>query len=212
MKFKKIILYFTWNITRLIGILYSYELKRKLDDLYSKVYTAWMSRNFNHFSNDSTIRKQLYLVGGKRISVFSKTYIGSRVTLTAWEKYGEEKFSPSIIIGKSCSIGDDSHITAINMIKIGDNVLTGSKILITDNSHGQSQPNDIDIPPIKRSLYSKGPVIIENNVWIGEKSTILAGVTIGTGAIVAANSVVTKDVPAFAVVAGTPAKIVKLIK
>ncbi|MPN45551.1 2,3,4,5-tetrahydropyridine-2,6-dicarboxylate N-acetyltransferase [bioreactor metagenome] len=98
------------------------------------------------------------------------------------------------------------------MIKIGDNVLTGSKILITDNSHGQSQPNDIDIPPIKRSLYSKGPVIIENNVWIGEKSTILAGVTIGTGAIVAANSVVTKDVPAFAVVAGTPAKIVKLIK
>lgn len=58
-------------------------------------------------------------------------------------------------------------------------------------------------------MVSKGPVIIEDNVWIGDKATILANVTIGKGAVVAANSVVTKDVPAYSVVAGIPAKVIK---
>ena len=58
-------------------------------------------------------------------------------------------------------------------------------------------------------LYRKGPVVIEDNVWIGEKASIMPGVHIGKGAIIAANSVVTHDVPAYAVVAGVPAKIVK---
>ena len=60
-----------------------------------------------------------------------------------------------------------------------------------------------------RSVMSKGPVIIGNDVWIGDKATILPGVTIGDGAVIAANAVVTKDVPAYSVVAGNPAKIVK---
>jgi serine acetyltransferase len=55
----------------------------------------------------------------------------------------------------------------------------------------------------------KGDIIVENDVWIGAKSTIMSGVKISNGAIVAANSVVTKDVPPYSVVAGNPAKIVK---
>ena len=58
-------------------------------------------------------------------------------------------------------------------------------------------------------IYRKCPVVIEDNVWIGEKASIMPGVHIGKGAIIAANSVVTHDVPAYAVVAGVPAKIVK---
>ena len=60
-------------------------------------------------------------------------------------------------------------------------------------------------------MYSKGPVIIEENVWIGDKVTILPGVTVGQGAVIAANSVVSKDVPAFSVVGGIPAKVIKNI-
>ena len=67
----------------------------------------------------------------------------------------------------------------------------------------------LHIPPIKRPIYSKGPVIIGDNVWIGDKATILPGVTIGDGAVIAANAVVTKDVPAFCVAAGNPARIIK---
>ena len=58
-------------------------------------------------------------------------------------------------------------------------------------------------------IYRKCPVVIEDNVWIGEKASIMPGVHIGKGAIIAANSVVTHDVPAYAVVAGTPAKVIK---
>lgn len=64
-------------------------------------------------------------------------------------------------------------------------------------------------PPISRKLHSKGPIAIGDNVWIGDKATILSGVTIGDGAVVAANAVVTRDVPAYSVVAGNPARVVK---
>ena len=69
----------------------------------------------------------------------------------------------------------------------------------------------MDTRPLEREVYSKGPVIIEKNVWIGDKVTILPGVTVGQGAVIAANSVVSKDVPAFSVVGGIPAKLLKNI-
>lgn len=55
-------------------------------------------------------------------------------------------------------------------------------------------------------------VIIEDNVWIGERSTVLKGVTIGCGSIVACDSIVTKDVPPYTIVAGNPAKVVKKLE
>lgn len=65
------------------------------------------------------------------------------------------------------------------------------------------------VPPLERRMVSKGSVVIGNNVWIGDKVTILAGVRIGDGVIVAANSVVTKDIPDYCVVGGNPARILK---
>ncbi len=58
-------------------------------------------------------------------------------------------------------------------------------------------------------MVSKGPVVIGNNVWLGNNVCVMPGVTIGDGAIIGANSVVTHDVPAYAVAAGVPAKIIK---
>ena len=63
--------------------------------------------------------------------------------------------------------------------------------------------------PFERKIISKGPVIIGDNVWIGDKVTILSGVRIGNGVVVAANSVVTKDVPEYCVVAGNPARVIR---
>ena len=80
---------------------------------------------------------------------------------------------------------------------------------ISDNNHGSTDFDTLHELPANRKLYTKGPVIIGNNVWIGDKATILGGVTIGDGAVIAANSVVTKDVPAYSVVGGNPAKIIK---
>ena len=95
---------------------------------------------------------------------------------------------------------------------MGNNVRLGKKILITDNAHGASSSELLDIAPNYRPLISKGPVVIDDNVWIGEKASIMPGVHIGKGVIVAANSVVTKDVPSYCVVAGVPAKVIKVMK
>ena len=176
-------------------------------------YTGWIKREFKHFGYGSYIKPTFsYLLGQKYISIGNNSNISSNVQLTAWDKYQGQRFLPEIIIGDNCSIGEGAHITAINKIQLGNNVLLGKKVLITDNAHGESSVELLDIAPNHRPLSSKGPVIIEDNVWIGEKASIMPGVRIGKGVIVAANSVVTKDVPSYCVVAGIPAKIVKYIK
>jgi acetyltransferase-like isoleucine patch superfamily enzyme len=63
--------------------------------------------------------------------------------------------------------------------------------------------------PTERKVISKGAVIIGENVWIGDKVTILPGVEIGNGVVIGANSVVTKDIPSYCVVGGNPAKVIK---
>ncbi len=114
-----------------------------------------------------------------------------------------------IQIGKKCIIGQYNHITAINKIVIGDNLLTGRNVLITDNSHGCFTEEELAIHPLERELKSKGEVIIGKNVWIGDKATIMPGVHIGDGCIIGANSVVTHDIPSYCVAVGNPARVIK---
>lgn len=149
--------------------------------------------------------------GHRNIIIGDNTIIQSHSILGCWEQYGEQRFTPSITIGHHCSIGEYNHITACNKITIGDGLLTGRYVYIGDNNHGGLSWEEAEIPPTKRHLKSKGEVKIGDNVWIGDKSTILGGVTIGNNVIIAANAVVTRDVPCNCVVAGIPAKIVKQI-
>lgn len=153
------------------------------------------------------------LVGTKFITIGNNTLIGKHVQLTAWSSHNGENYDVSITIGSNCQIGSYNHITSANSITIGDGVLTGKFVTITDNSHGNPGDfSDCDISPIKRSVFSKGPVVIEDNVWIGDKATILPNVRLGRCSIVGANSVVTKDVPPYSIVAGNPARVIKTIK
>lgn len=149
-------------------------------------------------------------LGEQYISIGNGGRIERGCVLTAWDKTPNgDNHKPSIVIGENASIGEFNHITSTNKIHIGDNLLTGRWVTITDNSHGTTDVESLKICPVMRPVVSKGAVVIGNNVWIGDKATILPGVTIGDGAVIAANSVVTKDVPAYSVVAGNPAKIIK---
>ncbi len=147
------------------------------------------------------------------ITIGDGTSFGDWIYLTAWDSYDcivnginqRQTLNPELTIGKECGFGAFNHITCANKISIGDRCLTGKWVTITDNSHGETDKESLQVAPIKRPIYSKGPVIIGNDVWIGDKVTILPGVTIGDGAVIGANSVVTKDVPAYRVVAGNPA-------
>ena len=124
-----------------------------------------------------------------------------------------------ITIGDCTMIRENSIIGSICNITIGSYVIISNNIHIYDNNNHPTDPaarkemckQDFhgDCWRWKYSEYA--PVVIKDNVWIGERSTILKGVTIGEGAIVASNSVVTKDVPPYSIVAGNPAKVVKKI-
>lgn len=104
----------------------------------------------------------------------------------------------------------NAKITAIHSVVIGNGVLTGRNVLITDNAHGESVASYI--PPGDRCLVSKGSTVIEDNVWLGDNVSILPGVHVGKGCIVGTNSVVTKNVPPYCVVGGIPAKVLKNMK
>jgi acetyltransferase-like isoleucine patch superfamily enzyme len=160
----------------------------------------------------SLIGYPVTLFGGRHISIGDNVYLGIRGTLTSWYSYNGDIFNPSISIGDNTSIGDEYHITAINQIHIGCNVLMGKKITITDNSHGEIDFDSLLLSPIDRHLISKGAVIIEDNVWIGDKVTILPNIRIGKNAIIGANSVVTKDIPENSVAAGIPAGVIKILR
>ena len=117
----------------------------------------------------------------------------------------------TLFIGKNCQINDNCHFVATEKVTIGDNFLCASKVFISDTSHGDYIDNDNSNPliaPEKRPLITK-PVLIGNNVWIGENVVVLPGVRIGDGCIIGANSVVTKDIPDNSIAVGNPAHVVK---
>lgn len=173
----------------------------------SFIYTAKMRTHFKK-AHGVHFYKPILVRGGEKISIGESTYFAPGLEICAWECNKGQTFSPNITIGRNCSFGKDNHISCINSIIIGDNCLTGRWVTISDNNHGESH-DDLKIPPLDRKLVSKGPIVIGKNVWLGEKSTILGGVTIGDGAVIAANAVVTSDVPSFAVYGGIPAKAIK---
>lgn len=187
---------------------------RYLSHFYNKFYTYYYSQKYcKLFScrNVSFKPKVNYTKGEKYFLIGERTSFGKLVVLTAWDNYEREVFNPEVIIGDNCGFGDYLHLTCINKIVVGNGVLTGRWVTISDNGHGETDYDNLTTPPIKRKLSCKGTVKIGNNVWIGDKATILSGVKIGEGSIIAANAVVTKDVPPYCVAAGNPAKIIKQI-
>lgn len=190
---------------------------KTIDKLFStlrwRLYNGRIRHRFAAFGRGSRIYPYpALLVGEQYVRIGENVTVGSRVQLTAWDRYLDREYQPQIVIGDGCSIGDGAHITAIDRIELGRNVLTGKYVLITDNAHGDADPALLDIAPNRRPLVSKGPVVIEDNVWIGEKASILSGVRIGRGAIIGAGAVVTKDVPAGCMALGVPARVVSLEK
>lgn len=177
---------------------------------FNKIYTIYTKNRFKSIGWATSFERFSLLQGENYITIGSNVWIGEGCYLTAWSSYRGQHFSPEIIISDRVTIGPHAHITAINRITIGKGVLTGKYITITDNSHGKSESiDDLMELPIERPLYSKGPVVIEDNVWIGDKVVVLPNVRIGKGSVIGANSVVTKDIPPYCVVAGNPAKIIK---
>lgn len=196
-----------------IYLLYSYSLSKKVSIFRSLVYTSWIRNSFRSIGKHSIISYKCFLQGGgwNNITIGDYTHIQKNCILGCWISHGKLNFNPSIIIGDNCNIGDYTQITSCNRVVIGNGVLTGRYVLISDNAHGGLSKEEASIRPSQRKLISKGEVVIGNNTWIGERAVILPGVHIGNNVIIGANSVVTKDVPDNCIVVGSSSKIVRQI-
>lgn len=193
------------------SFIYTTRLKEKLVYVHYLMYYGWIKRQFGYLGN-VYFRMPTYLGNMKYMKIGDGTCIGKRVMIQATDKFGNNSFKPSIIIGKNCNIGDDSNIQCCNKIQLGNGVLLGRKVMINDTTHGAFEREQLNIQPSERPLYSKGEIIIEENVWIGEMVSVLGNVRIGRGAVIGAGSVVTKDVPSFGLAVGSPAKVIKQFK
>ena len=122
-----------------------------------------------------------------------------------------------ITIGNCTTIRYNSFVGSVDSILIGNHVIISNNVKFYDNNHHPTSPSErkqMCIDGFYGDAWSwkhaeHAPIVVEDNVWIGEWVTILKGVTIGEGSIIGCNSVVTKDIPPYSVAAGNPAKVVK---
>lgn len=140
-----------------------------------------------------------YVVGKRKAKIGKSSNIHPTVIFRQGER---------IFIGENCLINHNNVLQAGKIsgkIIIGDYVQTGANVMFFAFNHGTEL---IETPMISQD-YIDADIIIEDDVWIGAGSVILSGVKIAKGAVVAANTVVNKDVPPFTIVGGVPARILK---
>lgn len=174
----------------------------------SQIKTYYRLHKCDVYSENIYIDKTAETTGMEYWKLGDKVYIHKNCRIDAIKV---KDIPPLLYLGNDVSIGDNTHIGVINRVYIGNNVLISAGCLIIDHSHGDNV-SELDLPPTKRRLFSKGECCIEDNCWLGEGVSVLPGVTIGEGSVIGAYSVVSKDIPAYSLAVGNPAKVVKCMK
>ncbi len=165
-----------------------------------------MAKNLKKCGKNFTIGRNVKIQNPKCVLIGNNVGIGKESVFLPCTNYAGIQYNPQIIIGNNVWIGIRNSIAAINRVEIGNNVLFAGYVHITDHSHGYE---DVNLPIVQQSFISNGPVVIDDDCWLGFGCQILSGVHIHKHSIVAARSVVTKDVPPYSIVAGNPAHIIK---
>jgi acetyltransferase-like isoleucine patch superfamily enzyme len=155
----------------------------------------WWYR-FDSFGTHCCIGRGLRIYGPVKIDLGERCALFENVVISGCGR---------LRIGDRSSVGHDTVVICRERVEIGRDVMIAQFCYVTDVDH---EFDVVDVPIKEQGLHIK-PIIIGNDVWIGAHSIVLRGVRIGDGAVVGANSVVTRDVPANAIVAGSPARVIK---
>lgn len=143
------------------------------------------------------------------IHIGSDTLIGRQATLSVGYGVDDPHLDErSLVVGDRCVLGARATITAHERIEIGDAVFFGLDVFVTDASHGYQDPH----LPIGEQWGRHEPVSIGSGTWVGHGATVLPGSRIGRNVVVAAGSVVRGAVEDHAVVAGSPARVVRRLE
>lgn len=144
------------------------------------------------------------LGGETRIAIGEGVFVGSGSWLQTHSD-GQNK-SVAIRIGSGTSIAGNCVLSAVRSVTLEEDVLLARNVYISDHIHKYS---DVATSILAQGLDKISPVVIQRGAWLGQNVVICPGVTIGEGAVIAANAVVTKDIPHHCVAAGAPARVVK---
>ena len=172
---------------------------------WAKIFSGATSGAFASFGSNSVIQPPVRLSGESRIAVGNGVYVGAGSWLQVLP--GDDD-GVAISIGDRTGIAGLCVVSAVSSIRIGADVSIARGVYIADHSHAYE---DTDQPIQAQGLTGIAPVEIGDGAWLGENSVVLPGVRIGRGAVVSANSVVTRSVLDHTVVAGAPARIVRRI-
>ena len=146
------------------------------------------------------------LTNPHRVFLGERTAIAHGARIEAFTHHRQYAYDGSIHIGNGTSIQPYAHLAAAAKMVIGDHVLMGSHVFITDHDHDFT---DLQMH-IGEQKLNVSPVHIEDYVWLGENVVVLKGVTIGHHAVIGANSVVTRSIPAYGIAAGAPARVIRI--
>lgn len=173
----------------------------------AKCFSLLISGAFARFGSRTVLMHPLRLLGEQRIAVGNNVFIGPGSWLQTLSDGGNK--SIAIAIGNGTRIAGACVISAVRNVTLEDHVLLARNVYIADHIHKYDQA---DVPVLSQGVDKISPVLIKRGAWLGQNVVVCPGVTIGAGAVIGANSVVTHDIPAYSVAAGAPARVLKAIE
>ncbi|MBU1002533.1 MAG: acyltransferase [Proteobacteria bacterium] len=131
---------------------------------------------------------------------------GSVVADNCWLNVCDRDDQLRLIIGHNVLIGRQSFVSAGGYLEIGDHCLFGPQVFVSDADHVVENITR----PYSEQGFTAGRVVVEENCWLGIHAVVTGNIVIGRGSVVAANAVINRDVPPFSIIAGVPARIIKM--
>lgn len=180
-----------------------YRFWKRLRD---KFFSLLISGAFAKFGRKTVLMQPIRLDGEERIAIGDQVFVGPGSWLQTLPD--GDNTSVAVSIGEGSSFAGACVISAVRNVTLEDHVLLARNVYISDHAHKYS---DIDIPIKAQGLNKIEPVLIKRGAWLGQNVVVCPGVTIGVGAVIGANSVVTKNIPDYCVAAGAPARVIKTI-
>jgi acetyltransferase-like isoleucine patch superfamily enzyme len=174
--------------------------------LRCKLFSLLVSGAFAHFGSKTVLMYPIRLDGEERIAIGDHVFIGPGSWLQTLPD--AENRLVAITVGSGTSVAGACVISAVRSVTLEENVLLARNVYISDHIHKYA---DTHLPVMAQGVEKVQRVLIKRGAWLGQNVVVCPGVTIGIGAVVGANSVVTKDVPDYCVAAGAPARVVKEI-
>lgn len=171
----------------------------RVADINAVIFARWRLRNATTLGDRARVYGRVWVRNWGQLIIGKNLYISAQMATVELTTFLDGKLT----IGHHVYINRGTSIVSVKQITIGNHCHIGAEVSIMDNGFHRLDPDR------RNEMPDSQPVIIEDNVWLGNRVMVMPGVTIGAGAAVGAGSIVTKDVPSRSLAVGVPAKVVR---